>query len=98
VQIMAKTQEWLFYKIPPQFQRVGNSSGFVGQKQKWFLLELISDESLIKLDSCFPAEFDRWKWVDYWYPLTTVVEFKKEIYRQVLKEFEPIVLSLTKDS
>ena len=30
--------------------------------------------------------FDDWRWVSYWYPLNQVIEFKREVYRQALKE------------
>ena len=63
----------------------------IGQKQKWFLLRLVSDDSRIKLDSSASPEFDQWRWVDYWLPLTVVIEFKREVYRQVLEQFEPLL-------
>ena len=28
-------------------------------------------------------------WVSYWYPLTQVVNFKKNVYRRMLREFAP---------
>lgn len=97
VAILGKTQEWLYYRIPPQFRRAGTNPVCIGQKQKWFLLQLLCEDSRVKLDTCLPAEFDCWRWVDYWYPLTTVVSFKKDIYSQVLEEFDPLVKSLSKN-
>ena len=59
----------------------------IGQKQKWFLLQLLSDDVAIKLDlHDGPAEFDDWRWVSYWYPLDKVVAFKRDVYRRALKE------------
>jgi putative (di)nucleoside polyphosphate hydrolase len=34
-------------------------------------------------------EFDAWRWVSYWYPLSQVVAFKREVYRAALKELAP---------
>ena len=31
-------------------------------------------------------EFDDWQWVSFWYPLSQVIEFKREVYRQALKQ------------
>ncbi len=31
-------------------------------------------------------EFDAWRWHDYWIPLETVIDFKREVYRQALIE------------
>ena len=29
------------------------------------------------------GEFDDFKWVSYWYPLHTIVSFKKDVYRKL---------------
>ena len=34
-------------------------------------------------------EFDDWRWVTYWYPLTQVVDFKRDVYRRALAELAP---------
>ena len=31
-------------------------------------------------------EFDAWRWNDYWVPLDSVIEFKREVYKQALNE------------
>jgi len=31
-------------------------------------------------------EFDDWAWVSYWYPLDRVVDFKRAVYQQALKQ------------
>ena len=33
-------------------------------------------------------EFDAWRWHEYWIPLDTVIEFKRESYRRALLELE----------
>jgi putative (di)nucleoside polyphosphate hydrolase len=56
----------------------------IGQKQKWFLLQLQSTDTRVNLTRSQPAEFDGWRWVSYWYPLNQVVSFKREVYRRAL--------------
>ena len=63
----------------------------IGQKQRWFLLRLRSDDTAISFTLDDSPEFLRWKWVDYWYPIKHVVTFKKKVYKTVLEEFEPIL-------
>ena len=63
----------------------------IGQKQRWFLLKLQTDDSNICLNQTHKPEFDRWRWVDYWHPLQEVVFFKRKVYKRALKEFEPIL-------
>ena len=58
----------------------------IGQKQKWYLLGLRAPEDKIDLVSNNTPEFDDWQWVSFWYPLSQVIDFKREVYRQALKE------------
>ena len=89
VKILAETRGWLRYRLPRRFIRHDKPPICIGQKQRWFLLELTGQESQIRLDCQKPAEFDRWRWVSYWYPLNQVVSFKREVYRKALKELLP---------
>ena len=91
VKVLAESQQWLRYRLPIRFQRQHDIARCVGQKQKWFLLQLIAEDSCIKLDASGHPEFDRWKWVDYWLPLKQVIFFKSHVYRKVLEEFETVV-------
>lgn len=87
VQILDETQEWLYYNLPDRYQRRTQQPLCIGQKQKWFLLKLISEDSQINLNVGDPPEFDQWQWVEFWYPLQAVIDFKREVYRQVLNQF-----------
>ena len=86
VHILAVTRGWLRYKLPQRLIRYDNHPLCIGQKQKWFLLKLIAHESNIELDKWKTPEFDAWCWTTYWYPLSQIVLFKKEVYRRALKE------------
>ena len=91
VEVLAVTRGWLRYRLPKKLIRSKNSPVCIGQKQKWFLLKLVTDESKICLEQDgMPAEFDKWGWVSYWYPLSKVVSFKRDVYRRALKELVPI--------
>ncbi|MEM1141932.1 MAG: RNA pyrophosphohydrolase [Pseudomonadota bacterium] len=86
VRLLAQTRGWLRYRLPKQYQRKGQSPQCIGQKQKWFLLQMLADDSAVSLNGDGKPEFDLWKWVSYWYPLGQVVYFKREVYRRALKE------------
>ncbi len=90
VKILSVTRGWLRYRLPKKLVRSDKSPVCVGQKQKWFLLQLTSSEQEIKLDLNESPEFDHWSWVNYWYPLSKVVSFKREVYRKALKELVPV--------
>jgi putative (di)nucleoside polyphosphate hydrolase len=36
-------------------------------------------------------EFDAWRWHEYWVPLDTVIEFKRDVYQQALAELSRFV-------
>ncbi len=86
VKVLAQTRGWLRYRLPQRYVRQDRQPRCIGQKQKWFLLQLLGYEEDIRLDRMQPAEFDQWRWVSYWYPLMQVVSFKREVYRKALKE------------
>ncbi|EGY28903.1 NTP pyrophosphohydrolase [Candidatus Regiella insecticola 5.15] len=93
VRILASTRSWLRYKLPKRLVRWDTKPVCVGQKQKWFLLQLISDDSNINMQRSNPPEFDGWLWVSYWYPVRQVVSFKRDVYRRVMKEFAATVIT-----
>lgn len=89
VKILASTRGWLRYRLPQRFQRARNDGRVcVGQKQKWFILQMLADDDAVHFDSSVdePPEFDHWQWVSYWYPVDKVVSFKRDVYRKALKE------------
>ena len=90
VEVLACTRGWLRYHLPKNMQRRNSKPLCVGQKQKWFMLKLLSDESRICLNRCAKPEFDKWAWVNYWYPVNQVIEFKRDVYRRALKELSPL--------
>jgi putative (di)nucleoside polyphosphate hydrolase len=55
----------------------------------WFLLRLLVNESYVKLDNSRKPEFDHWRWIDYWDPVTQVIAFKRNVYEKALQELAP---------
>ncbi len=86
VEIIAKTKGWLRYRLPKKMIRHNSVPLCVGQKQKWYLLRMVGDDSRVSFDHGQNPEFDSWQWVSYWYPLGQVVSFKREVYRRAMKE------------
>jgi len=94
VDVLAVTQGWLRYRLPHRLVRQKEPL-CVGQKQKWFLLHLKASDNAVKLNVGGPPEFDDWRWASYWYPLSNVVAFKREVYRRAMKELAPVHNRLT---
>jgi putative (di)nucleoside polyphosphate hydrolase len=89
VEIIAVTRGWLRYRLPKRMIRRHSHPICVGQKQKWFLLRMLSQDDAVTIDHTDSPEFDGWRWVSYWYPLGQVVSFKREVYRKAMKELSP---------
>lgn len=86
VKILHQTREWLRYRLPENFIRHNSDPLCIGQKQKWFLLSLEAGDERVELSKTDKPEFDDWRWVNYWYPLDQIIDFKKDVYRRALEE------------
>ena len=74
---LARTRNWLRYRLPPQFVRRESTPLCIGQKQRWYLRFDATEQ---------PPEFDRWRWVDWWDAVHDVIYFKRRVYSRALHE------------
>jgi putative (di)nucleoside polyphosphate hydrolase len=86
VRIVARTRDWLRYEVPDRFIRRDARGHYKGQKQIWFLLQLMGPDWHLNLRATDHPEFDAWRWNNYWVPLEMVVEFKRGVYEMALTE------------
>ena len=91
VQVLARTRDWLRYEVPDRFIRRDARGHYKGQKQIWFLLQLVGHDWDLNLRATSHPEFDAWRWNDYWVPLDVVVEFKRGVYEMALTELSRFV-------
>jgi putative (di)nucleoside polyphosphate hydrolase len=104
VRILGRTREWLRYEVPERWARrqrelkdappAGRQgAAYRGQKQIWYLLRMVGRDCDVKLRASGHPEFDAWRWHEYWVPLETVIDFKREVYRQALIELHRYLLA-----
>lgn len=93
VSIIARTRDWLRYEVPEQWVRRDWRGHYRGQKQIWFLLRMIGQDSDVQLRATEHPEFDAWRWNEYWVPLEAVIEFKRAVYRSALIELSGYLFS-----
>ena len=91
VRVVARTRDWLRYEVPDRFIRRDARGHCRGQKQIWFLLQLMGHDWDLNLRATDHPEFDAWRWNDYWVPLDVVVEFKRGVYEMALTELSRFV-------
>ena len=94
VAIIKESVHWYQYDLPQKYQKRSDSSKkFKGQTQKWFMLKA-NIELEINLLNQVPQEFVAYQWVSFWYPLSHIVPFKKDVYLSVLNEFLPTYIEI----
>jgi putative (di)nucleoside polyphosphate hydrolase len=86
VELLAGTDRWLRYRLPRQYVRRRSGPLCIGQKQRWFLLRMVADESRLNFEATSTPEFDSGRWVDYWSPVREVIYFKRAVYARALQE------------
>lgn len=91
VKVLGRTRDWLRYDVPNRWVRREWRGHYRGQKQIWFMLRLLGQESDIVLDATGDPEFDAWRWSDYWSPLDKVIEFKRAVYQKALTELSRLL-------
>jgi putative (di)nucleoside polyphosphate hydrolase len=83
---VARTRDWLRYEVPDRYIRKDARGHYKGQKQIWFLLQMVAADHALNLRASTHPEFDAWRWNNYWVPLESVVEFKRGVYEMALTE------------
>ena len=86
VDVLGVTPDWLRYRLPDKFIRRHSKPLCIGQKQRWFILRMLSDDDRVRFDCGDKAEFDRIRWVPFWRPVNEVIYFKRRVYARALHE------------
>jgi len=82
--IIAQYPEWISYDFPPKIAK--KMKPYKGQKQRYFLLKL-KKTAKINLDTKHP-EFSDYKFVKVKDILSLSADFKKDVYKKVIKYFK----------
>ena len=93
VKILGRTRQWLRYEVPDKWIRRDWRGTYKGQKQIWYLLRMLGRDCDVKLRGNSKPEFDAWCWHEYWVPVESVIEFKRDVYRQALTELHRFLKS-----
>ncbi len=86
IKLIKKSDTYHYYNLPYKLQKKFWGGKYLGQKQKWYLVEFLGDEAAINIKTEDP-EFSEWKWAEKSEVVESIVSFKREMYEEVLKEF-----------
>ena len=87
VVILAETQNWIPYELPPDLIPKLWNGKYRGQKQKWFLMRFLGEDTDIDIETEEP-EFSAWKWIAPSALPDAIVPFKRDVYVAVLEAFQ----------
>jgi len=90
VEVIKELNEWLTYDLPKNLLCKIWKGKYRGQKQKWFIMKFIGNDSEINIKTKHP-EFLDWKWIDPENLTDIAVHFKLEVYKKLKSEIKKIL-------
>ena len=90
IKILKEIQNMYQYELPNNLVGIIWKGKFRGQRQKWFITKFLGKDDEINIDTQHP-EFIDWKWIDPQDLPEVIVDFKKELYLNLLKEINQVV-------
>ena len=85
IKVLKEFDRWLEYELPENLVGKIWKGKYRGQKQKWFVVRFLGNDSEIDINTKYP-EFIEWKWVDIENLPNLIVLFKKHVYKQITVE------------
>ena len=90
IKILKQIDHMFQYELPQNLVGIIWKGKFRGQKQKWFITRFLGNDSEINLNTKHP-EFKEWKWIDPRKLPDVIVDFKKDLYFNLLKEINMVI-------
>jgi putative (di)nucleoside polyphosphate hydrolase len=87
VELLGRTDGWIAYDFPPEYQHEKAARGWKGQKQAWFALRFTGEEAEIRLDHHEEVEFEAWRWGRLDEAPQLAIPFKRAAYEKVVEAF-----------
>lgn len=91
VLLIRKSSQWLYYDLPDNLKNKIWEGKYKGQKQIWFAFQFLGNDEDINLKKYAHPEFKAWKWLPANKLVEHIVPFKKDLYKEILKEFDDIL-------
>ena len=89
--VMAQTPGWLSYDLPAHLAARRWQGRYRGQRQLWFAMRFDGSDDEIDLGRARHPEFDAWRWATPAAAMAGAVDFKRDLYRQVLGQFAALL-------
>ena len=90
IKIIKQIEQTYQYQLPDNLIGIIWKGKFRGQKQKWFITRFLGNDNEININTKYP-EFIDWKWIDPKMLPNVIVNFKKDLYINLLKEINTFI-------
>ena len=90
IEILKEIEGFFEYELPKNLVGIIWRGKYRGQKQKWFIVRFIGKEKEINLKTK-NQEFIEWKWILPNELPKVIVNFKKNMYEQLLKNIQSFI-------
>ena len=85
IKILKELEKIYQYELPENLVGIIWKGKYRGQKQKWFITRFLGNDDEININTKHP-EFIDWKWIEPKKLPEVIVNFKKKLYIDLLKE------------
>ena len=90
IKIIKEIEKIYQYELPKDLVGIIWKGKYRGQKQKWFITRFLGEEKEINLNTKH-AEFIDWKWIEPKFLPEVIVNFKKDLYINLLREINLVI-------
>ena len=90
IEILKEIERFYEYELPKNLVGIIWKGKYRGQRQKWFITRFVGNEKEINLKTKNP-EFIEWKWVMPNMLPKVIVNFKKQMYLELLNDIKKVI-------
>ena len=92
VELIKELDGLIEYELPPHLLGIIWKGKYRGQKQKWFVVRFLGEDSEININTKNP-EFLDWKWIELDKITDEVVDFKLNVYKNVKEKVKKLLIN-----
>ena len=90
IKILKEIDRIYQYELPDNLIGIIWKGKYRGQKQKWFITRFLGADNEININTKHP-EFVEWKWIEPKFLPDVIVNFKRDLYLNILKEINLVI-------
>ena len=90
IKIIKEIDRMFEYELPNNLVGIIWKGKFRGQKQKWFITKFLGKDNEVNLKTKY-QEFIDWKWIEPKKLPDVIVNFKKDMYKSLVKEINLVI-------